>query len=78
LSLHPSVCALPLTVSLLPHCRKVIKPQPLFDYDTGGINNELYSYLYNDTGNATIGFERCIGVRYKEYKWLGRTNKVYR
>lgn len=60
-------------------CREVIKPQTLLDYDAGGYNNALYSYFYNDTANSTqLGFERCIGVRYQDYKWVGRTNKVYR
>lgn len=59
--------------------REVLKPQSLLDYDGGGYANDLYNYFYNDTkaGNET-GFQRCIGVRYQDYKWLGRTNKVYR
>lgn len=33
--------------------------------------------MFNDSAGA-VGFQRCVGVRYKNYKWLGRTNKVYR
>ncbi|WIA16297.1 hypothetical protein OEZ85_012998 [Tetradesmus obliquus] len=72
------MCWDPDSVPELDADRKVIKPQPLLDFDTGGVNNALYSYIHNDTANATLGFERCIGVRYKEYKWIGRTGKVYR
>lgn len=43
-------------VPLLGPDRHVLKPQPLLDYTTGGVGG--------------LGFKRCIGVRYKNYKWL--------
>ncbi|KAF6261262.1 alkaline-phosphatase-like protein [Scenedesmus sp. NREL 46B-D3] len=43
--------------------RQTLKPQPLLDYTTGGVNGE--------------GFKRCLGVRYKQYKWLGDARKSH-
>ena len=74
-SLSP-MCWDPDSVPLLGQDRRPLQRQPLTDYDTGGSRNDLYSYLYNDT--TSEGFERCIGVRHKQYKWLGPTGQVYR
>uniref|UniRef100_A0A383WEH6 Sulfatase N-terminal domain-containing protein n=1 Tax=Tetradesmus obliquus TaxID=3088 RepID=A0A383WEH6_TETOB len=41
--------------------RQTLKPQPLLDYNTGGVRGE--------------GFKRCLGVRYKQYKWLADARK---
>jgi hypothetical protein len=38
-----------------------LKPQPLLDFNTGGVRGE--------------GFKRCMGVRYKNYKWLADARK---
>ena len=57
-------CWSPDTVPELGADRKVLKSQPLLDFDKGGVDG--------------TGFKRCIGVRYKDYKWLGESNKVYR
>lgn len=40
----------------------MLKPQPLLDYNTGGVSG--------------LGFQRCIGVRYKHYKWLSDASKT--
>ncbi|KAF8072774.1 MAP1D [Scenedesmus sp. PABB004] len=57
-------CWSPDSVPALGPDRTVLKPQPLLDYDTGGVDGQ--------------GFARCFGVRYKDFKWLGATGKVYR
>ncbi|WIA12915.1 hypothetical protein OEZ85_006532 [Tetradesmus obliquus] len=59
--------------------RQIERPQPLLNFDSGGYaNRELVKY-YNLSADAKLqGFQNCIGVRHKEYKWIGRTNKVYR
>ncbi len=44
--------------------RRVLRPQPLLDYDTGSPNGQ--------------GYERCIGVRWDNYKYVGRDRKLYR
>lgn len=43
-------------------CRHVLKPQPLLDYTKGGVSG--------------LGFKRCIGVRYKQYKWLADASET--
>lgn len=57
-------CWAPDTVPELGPDRKVLRSQPLLDFDKGGVDG--------------AGFKRCIGARYRDYKWLGETNKVYR
>ncbi|KAF6259251.1 alkaline-phosphatase-like protein [Scenedesmus sp. NREL 46B-D3] len=57
-------CWSPDMVPALGPNRQVLKPQPLLDYDTGGVDGR--------------GFARCIGIRYKDYKWIGDTGKVYK
>eukprot|EP00775_Hariotina_reticulata_P005460 gene5460-5694_t len=47
-------------VLLSSHHLRTKKPQPLLDYTSGGVSG--------------LGFKRCIGVRYKNYKWLGNAN----
>ncbi|KAF8055990.1 rhbg [Scenedesmus sp. PABB004] len=51
------------TVPLLGPDREVLKPQPLLDYDTGGLLR---------------GWERCIAVHRGHYKWVGDSGKLYR
>lgn len=57
-------CWSPDSVPVLGPDRKVVKPQELIDYYHGGVDGQ--------------GFQRCIGMRWKEYKWLGESGKVYR
>jgi arylsulfatase A-like enzyme len=57
-------CWSPDMVPALGPNRQVLKPQPLLDYDNGGVDGK--------------GFARCIGIRYKDYKWLGESGKVYK
>jgi arylsulfatase A-like enzyme len=57
-------CWSPDSVPDLGPDRRVQRPQPLLNYDQGGVDGQ--------------GFQRCLGVRYLNYKWLGETNKVYR
>jgi hypothetical protein len=46
-------------------CRMPVKPQPLLDFEAGGV-----------TGR---GFKQYIGVRWMDYKWVGYTpDKLYR
>lgn len=59
-------------------CREVLRPQPLFDYDKGGVPNSVYWKLLPGLKSSNPGFEMCIAVRHKDYKWLGATGKVYR
>ncbi|KAF8058413.1 hypothetical protein HT031_005537 [Scenedesmus sp. PABB004] len=75
---------------LSPHCwdadavpvlgpdREIVRPQPLLDYDTGGVPNVVYAAMLPGLRRHNPGFEPCIAVRYKDWKWLGSTNKVYR
>ena len=65
-----------VVVEMSPHCwspdmvpelgadRKVVRTQQLLDLDKGGVEGK--------------GFQRCLGLRYKDYKWLGESNRVYR
>uniref|UniRef100_A0A383VTG9 Sulfatase N-terminal domain-containing protein n=1 Tax=Tetradesmus obliquus TaxID=3088 RepID=A0A383VTG9_TETOB len=76
--------------ALSPHCwdadavpalgpdREVLRPQPLLDYDRGGVANSVYWKLLPGLRHNNPGFEACIAVRHREYKWLGATGKVYR
>ncbi|KAI8466606.1 MAG: alkaline-phosphatase-like protein [Monoraphidium minutum] len=67
------------TVPALGPDRRVVKPQPLLDFDGGGILNEQYQHYYKDGSlQEKPGYERCLAVRYKDFKWIGRTGKVYR
>ena len=67
------------SVPVLGADREVVRPQLLFDYDWGGYpNKELIKYYNMSSDTPLTGFQRCIGVRWKDYKWIGRTNKVYR
>jgi len=50
-------------VPLLGPDRRTLKPQSLLDYDTGGSDG--------------LGFKKCIGARYKDYKWLGKNDQLY-
>jgi hypothetical protein len=58
--------------------REVLRPQPLLDYDRGGVANSVYMNLLPGLRRTNPGFETCIAVRHKDYKWLGATGKVYR
>jgi hypothetical protein len=62
-SLGPQ-CWSPDSVPVLSADRTVLKPQPLLSYDTGGVDGR--------------GFARCMAVRWRNYKWIGETGKVYR
>jgi hypothetical protein len=65
-----------VVVEMSPHCwnpdsvpelgadRNIVRSQALLDYDKGGLDGK--------------GFKRCLGLRYKNYKWLGESNRVYR
>lgn len=56
----------------------MLRPQPLFDYDTGGKPHSTYK-IFTPGLNATHpGFQACLAVRYKQWKWVGLTGKVYR
>lgn len=57
-------CWSPDSVPLLGPDRKVLKPQQLLDYYKGGVDGQ--------------GFEKCVAVRWKDYKWVGATGKVYK
>lgn len=57
-------CWSPDSVPELGPDRQTLKPQPLLDYDKGGVDGK--------------GFQRCIGMRWKNYKWVGDTDKVYK
>lgn len=57
-------CWSPDTVPELGPDRKVVRSQALLDFDKGGVEGK--------------GFQRCLGLRYKDYKWLGESNRVYR
>ncbi|KAF8065865.1 hypothetical protein HT031_002925 [Scenedesmus sp. PABB004] len=53
--------------------REVLRPQPLFDYDVGGV------LVKKDRSMVLgLGFERCIAVRWRTYKWMGGGNILYR
>lgn len=57
-------CAADDFVPLLdPKTRRTLKPQPLLDYYKGG-----------DEGT---GFKRCVGARWRDYKWLGKSDQLY-
>lgn len=57
----------------------MVRPQPLFDFDTGGYANKVLIEYYNMSNDTPLqGFQHCIGVRWKDYKWIGRTDKVYK
>ncbi|KAF8072531.1 hypothetical protein HT031_000191 [Scenedesmus sp. PABB004] len=62
--------------------REVLRPQPLFDYDTGGMLHSVYGKLLPELllhHNASApGFEACIAVRQGDYKWVGATRTLYR
>ncbi|KAF6254409.1 alkaline-phosphatase-like protein [Scenedesmus sp. NREL 46B-D3] len=58
--------------------REVLRPQPLLNYDNGGVANSVYWKLLPGLRQTNPGFEACIAVRHREYKWLGATGKVYR
>jgi hypothetical protein len=49
----------------------------LLDYDRGGMPNHIWKWLPS-LQPSKPGFENCVGVRYKEFKWVGVNNKVYR
>jgi hypothetical protein len=61
-----------------------LKPQALLDYVSGGAQHNKYDlpnvqlYSASETPAVTWGFERCIAVSYKNFKWLGQSGKVYR
>jgi hypothetical protein len=57
-------------------CRQVIRPQPLFDFDTGGMPHPKFGKWINLPPNP--GFWRCMSVRQGDYKWSGIDNKIYR
>lgn len=57
-------CWSPDTVPELGADRKILKTQALLDYDKGGVDGK--------------GFQHCLGLRYKNYKWLGESNRVFR
>lgn len=57
-------CWSPDTVPELGSDRRVDKKQQLLDYDKGGLEGK--------------GFQRCLGLRWKDYKWLGESNRVFR
>lgn len=57
-------CWSPDTVPELGADRKLVRTQALLDYDRGGVEGK--------------GFQRCLGLRHKEYKWLGESNRVFR
>lgn len=65
-------------------CREVVRPQTLLDYDQGGMLNHIYGKLWWLQAQSAHpisnnpGFEVCIAVRFKDYKWVGLNNKVYR
>jgi hypothetical protein len=59
-------------------CREVLRPQPLLDYDSGGVANSVYWKLLPGLRHTNPGFETCIAVRHRDYKWLGATGKVHR
>jgi hypothetical protein len=50
-------------VPLLGKDRRTQKPQPLLDYYKGG--------------DDALGFKKCIGARYRDYKWLGKNDQLY-
>lgn len=57
-------CWSPDTVPELGPDRKVARSQPLLDFERGGLDGK--------------GFQHCLGLRYKSYKWLGESNRVFR
>lgn len=57
-------CWSPDTVPELGPDRKVVRSQPLLDFERGGLGGK--------------GFQHCLGLRYKSYKWLGESNRVFR
>uniref|UniRef100_A0A383VJP5 Sulfatase N-terminal domain-containing protein n=1 Tax=Tetradesmus obliquus TaxID=3088 RepID=A0A383VJP5_TETOB len=65
-------------VPLLTADREVDKRQTLLDYDRGGMPNHIWKWLPSLKPSKPAGFEACVGARYKEYKWVGVNNKVYR
>ncbi|KAF8064531.1 Galns [Scenedesmus sp. PABB004] len=77
-------------VSLSPHCwdsdavpeldanREVLRPQRLFDYDSGGVRNTIYAKWLPGLDAPHPGFEPCIGVHWRDFKFVGLTKKVYR
>ncbi|WIA16004.1 hypothetical protein OEZ85_012737 [Tetradesmus obliquus] len=65
-------------VPLLTAEREVDKRQTLLDYDRGGMPNHIWKWLPSLKPSKPAGFEACVGARYKEYKWVGVNNKVYR
>jgi hypothetical protein len=57
-------CWSPDTVPELGADRKVVRSQQLLDFERGGLDGK--------------GFQHCLGLRYKNYKWLGESNRVFR
>jgi hypothetical protein len=60
------------------HRRQALHPQPLFDYDSGGKAHSVYSMFAPGINITNPGFQACLAVRYKQWKWIGLTGKVYR
>ncbi|KAF6264392.1 alkaline-phosphatase-like protein [Scenedesmus sp. NREL 46B-D3] len=66
-------------VPLLGPDREVLRPQPLFNFKTGGMINVINGReLPANLKKANPGFEICTAVRHREYKWMGLTDKVYK
>ncbi|WIA08366.1 hypothetical protein OEZ85_007805 [Tetradesmus obliquus] len=65
-------------VPILGPNRQVLRPQPLFNFKTGGMLNVINGReLPADKKKPNPGFEVCMAVRHREFKWVGLTDKVY-
>lgn len=58
-------------------CRMVDRQQVLLNYEQGGMPNHVWKWLPSLRPKKP-GFENCIGIRYRDLKWIGVTNTVYR
>ncbi|KAF8056142.1 hypothetical protein HT031_006493 [Scenedesmus sp. PABB004] len=77
-------------VTLAPNCwdpdavprlgpdRRVVKPQPLLDYDNGGMPHYFYGNWIKHMRRPHPGFEICLAVRWRDYKWTGADGTVYK
>lgn len=62
--------------------REVLKTQPLLDFDYGGQPQKIYQgqlrQWLDGPSLYSPGFRACVAVRWRDYKWIGLKNKVYR
>ncbi|WIA14034.1 hypothetical protein OEZ85_002592 [Tetradesmus obliquus] len=65
-------CWGPNAVPELAPDRSVVKPQQLLDYNTGGSG-----WPSKKVFGPGPGFKSCVVVRYRNYKWLGSSSKVF-